>query len=310
MPYDNIDNQRGSGGVNNLAGIPVIVGPTASGKTRYAVNLAKEIGAEIVSADSMQIYRYMDIGTAKATLPERAGIPHHMIDIVDPDKRFSVADYKKMALECIDAIIARGRKVVVVGGTGLYISALIYNIRYPGFAADPAYRERLSREALSSGSEALYSELCNIDPEAAIKIHAHDLKRIIRALEIYRATGKRMSEHERLSLSEPPQYTYDIIGLNAARDELYRRIDARVDQMFERGLLDEARALLERYGSTGTASQAIGYKELFSYLNGEYPLCEAIQKIKSGTRHYAKRQMTWFRRMPGVKWIDSDITGR
>ena len=284
--------------------IPVVVGPTASGKTKYAVDLAKKIGADIISADSMQIYRHMDIGTAKATLTERGGIPHHMIDIVDPDERFSVAQYKKMAYECIDGVLSRDRRVVVAGGTGLYISALVNNIRYPGFAADPEYRERLIKEAQTRGGEWLYAKLLENDPDAAKRIHPNDQKRIVRALEVYRATGKTMGEHERLSRIEPPKYNFCLIGLRVDRGELYRRIDFRVDQMLENGLLDEARALYERYGKNGTASQAIGYKELFAYFDGEQPLCEAVRRIKTGTRRYAKRQLTWFRAMREINWID------
>ena len=290
--------------INSSIEIPVVAGPTASGKTKYAIRLAKSIGAEIVSADSMQIYRHLDIGTAKATLSEREEVPHHMIDIVEPDVRFSVADYQEMALKCIKAIIARGRKVVVAGGTGLYISALINNIKYPDFASDPAFREKLERDAAATGNAAIYSELMRIDPAAAQRIHVNDKKRIIRALEVYHATGRTISEHERLSKTTPPEYCYNLIGLNIPRDILYRRIDARVEQMMNDGLVSETRAVYERYGKAGTALQAIGYKELISYFEGELTLCEATERIKTETRRFAKRQMTWFRAMPGMKWID------
>ena len=283
--------------------VPVITGPTASGKTEYAIRLAREIDAEIVSADSMQIYRHMDIGTAKAAPSERGGIPHHMIDIVDPGVRFSVAEYKKMALQCIEDILSRGRRAIVAGGAGLYISALVYNIQYPALAPDPAYRGRLEDRALESGTASLHAELALLDPAAAAKIHTNDQKRIIRALEVYHATGTTISEHERLSRSEPPRYTYELIGLQVERGELYRRIDARVDRMLEDGLVEEARALYERYAKHGTARQAIGYKELFTYFEGGCTLDEAIAKIKTETRRYAKRQMTWFRSMPEINWV-------
>ena len=286
----------------------MIVGPTASGKSKYAVALAQEISAEIVSADSMQIYRHMDIGTAKATPAERGGIPHHMIDIADPDERFSVADYQKMALACLDGIIARGRRAIIAGGAGLYISALVYNIRYPEFSADPLYRGHLKRVAQIYGNDWLHAELMKVDPISANKIHTNDEKRIIRALEVYNATGMPLSEHERLSRSEPPKFRFNLIGLDVARDELYRRIDLRVDRMLEMGLVSETRRLLERYGREGTALQAIGYKELIAYIDGVCSLHEAVMSIKTGTRRYAKRQMTWFRPMPGVKWVRQSRT--
>jgi len=289
--------------MNNIEPIPVIVGPTASGKTEYAIRLALEIGAEIVSADSMQIYRYMDIGTAKAPPSERRGVPHHMIDVADPGTRFSVAEYQKMALQCIEDIIARGRRAIVAGGAGLYIAALVYNIQYPAFAPDPAYRDLLTKKARESGNAPLYAELTMLDPDAATKIHANDQKRIIRALEVYHSTGMAISEHERLSRSNPPRYRYELTGLSVERGELYRRIDARVDKMVEGGLVEEARMLYERYAQYGTARQAIGYKELFAYFEGGCALSGAIAKIKTETRRYAKRQMTWFRSMPEINWV-------
>ncbi|MCL2058420.1 MAG: tRNA (adenosine(37)-N6)-dimethylallyltransferase MiaA [Oscillospiraceae bacterium] len=285
--------------------IPVVVGPTASGKTEFAIDMAIAIGAEIVSADSMQVYRHMDIGTAKATPQAHKRVPHHMIDVVDPCVRFSVADYQKMAHACIDSILRRGRRVVIVGGTGLYISALINNIRYPPLASDPAYRERLGRMARQSGNDSLYAELNAVDAQAASRIHKNDLKRIIRALEVYHCTGRTISEHERLSRVEPPLYRYSLIGLNVGREELYRRIDARVEDMIKSGLVGEARMLYDFYGKSGTASQAIGYKELFNFFDGNCTLAEAAALIKRETRRYAKRQMTWFRSVPGINWIDA-----
>jgi len=289
---------------SGMAEIPVIVGATASGKTRRAVSLAKITGAEIVSADSMQVYRRMDIGTAKATLSEREGVPHHMIDVVEPDERFSVADYKKMASQCVRDILSRGRGVIVTGGTGLYISALVYNINYPAFTVDAAYRERLTRRVEQEGTYGLHAELADADPEAAAKIHINDVKRIIRALEVYKATGMNISAHERLSRAEPPEFNFKLYGIDVARDELYRRINARVDAMFENGLVGEARAMFDRYGYGIAASQAIGYKELIGYFNGACGLDDVKEKIKTETRRYAKRQLTWFRSMKHIEWTD------
>ena len=281
----------------------MVVGPTASGKTAYAIRAAKESGAEIVSADSVQIYRHMDIGAAKSTLGEREGIPHHMVDVADPDERFSVADYQHMANECIDEILLRGMKVIVAGGTGLYISALINNIKYPDFAADLNYREKLEREADSGGLANLHKTLAQVDQTAARKIHVNDRKRVIRALEVYHTTGRTISEHESVSRLKPPKHRYKIIGLDVPRYELYRRIEARVDMMLASGLVEEARSLFERYGANGALTTAIGYKELLPYFNGECTLPEASIRIKTHTRRYAKRQLTWFRNMSDITWI-------
>lgn len=283
----------------------VVVGATASGKTAYAVEAALAAGGEIVSADSIQIYRHMDIGSAKATPAERRGIPHHMIDVAEPDERFSVARYQKMALGCIGGIISRGRRAVVVGGTGLYVSALVRNIRYPDIPADARLREGLAEEARLRGTEALHSELARVDPDAAAKIHANDQKRIVRALEVYRATGVAISEHERQSRLAPPPYRFHVVGLEVGRGELYRRIGARVDRMVADGLADEAKALFERYGRGAPAFQAIGYKEFAPFLDGLAPLGDVVDKIKMETRRYAKRQLTWFRAMEEVGWIDA-----
>lgn len=285
--------------------IIVVAGPTASGKTAFAIREALKSGAEIVSADSVQVYRHMDIGTAKPTPEERKCVRHHMIDVTDPNERFSVADYQRMANECIDEIASRGKGVIVVGGTGLYISALIYNIKYPDFAVDHNYREKLIREADSGGLENLHKTLAQIDPAAAGKIHANDKKRVIRALEVYHATGRTISEHERVSRATPPSRRFKLIGLDVPRDELYHRIDARVDAMFAAGLADEARSLFERYGAKGALLSAIGYKELLPYYNGECTFDEALQKIKMETRRYAKRQLTWFRNVAGITWINN-----
>lgn len=283
--------------------ITVITGPTASGKSAYAIGLALKTGAEIVSADSMQIYRHMDVGAAKTPPGERAGVPHHMIDVADPDERFSVADYQRVANACIADILARGRNVIVAGGTGLYISALIYNTRFPAYKPDPELRARLAQRAAEIGAEGLHAELAAVDAEAAAKIHTNDIKRATRALEVYYATGATISEHARLSRAAPPPYEYRVYCMDVARDELYRRIDARVDAMIRLGLEAEARAIFDRYGRGGTAAQAIGYKEFLPYFDGLRTLPETVDTIKMETRRYAKRQMTWFRQISGITFV-------
>ena len=284
----------------------IIAGPTASGKTDYALRLALETGAEIVSADSMQIYRHMDIGTAKPPLSERGGVRHHMIDVAEPDARFSVADYQRMAKECLKDITSRKKKAVIVGGTGLYISSLTNNIKYPVYAADRQFRDRLAGENQMRGTGAMHARLADADPQAAARIHINDKKRIIRALEVLHATGMPLSWHESRSRLEAPEYLFKTIGLCIDRGELYRRINERVDDMFKNGLVDEARFLFERYGAGSAAAQAIGYKELFGYFNGMCTLDEAARLIKKATRRYAKRQLTWFRAMPDIIWQNAE----
>jgi len=280
-----------------------VVGPTASGKTAYSVELAKEIHAEIVSADSMQIYKFMDIGTAKPTEAERGGIMHHMLDIVYPDQDFSVALYQEMALKKIREISARGMRVIVTGGTGLYINSLIYNISYAKDSMDRRIRSGLEEQARERGNEYIHEKLMEIDPVAARRIHPNDIKRIIRALEIYTTTGKNTTEQINRSRTSPPEFEFELIGLDADREELRRRIDLRVDKMLNAGLEREVRNLLDMGYGGGTAMQAIGYKELVEYFKGSISLDEAVQRIKTGTKQYAKRQMTWFRKTPGIKWL-------
>ena len=284
--------------------ILVVAGPTASGKTKFAVRAALESGAEIVSADSMQIYRHMDIGTAKPTHEEREGVVHHMIDVAGPNDRFSVADYVRMASECLDDIALRKKRAVIVGGTGLYISSLINNIRFPAFDTDEMLRKQLEDEAGALGPKAMHERLRRVDPESAGRLHENDAKRIIRALEVFLATGETIGAHERRSRGEPSKYKYRIIGLHAERGELYRRIDARVDAMMASGLEREAREIDEKYGRLGAPKQAIGYKEFYPYFDGRCTIGETVASIKMETRRYAKRQMTWFRAMPDIIWID------
>lgn len=285
----------------------VIAGPTASGKTRLSVELARLINGSIVSADSMQIYRYMDIGTAKPDDEEMAGIRHYMIDEVDPDENYSVARYRERALECIADIIREGRRPIVAGGTGLYINSLIYNINFSETICDESLRESLRAEAEQKGNRYLYEKLVRIDPEAAGRIHENDIRRIIRAIEVYTHTKKTISEHIRMSRLEPPPYRYIVFGLRWDRDRLYRRINRRVDDMIRKGLVEEARRLVEMgFDRKGTAMQAIGYKEILPYLKGECSLEEAVEILKRNTRRYAKRQMTWFRQIREITWLDMD----
>ncbi len=283
----------------------IIAGPTASGKTGLSIELAKLINGSIVSADSMQIYRYMDIGTAKPDENERAGIRHYLIDEVDPDESFSVARYRELALGYIEEIIKEGRRPIVAGGTGLYINSLVYNINFSETICDEELRASLRKEAEEKGNRHLYEKLLGMDPEAASKIHENDVKRVIRAIEVYTHTRKPISEHVKESRLVPAPYKYIVFGLNWDRQELYRRIDARVDKMIAEGLIDEVRNLVKMgYDKGTTAMQAIGYKEVLGYLRGEQSLEETAEVLKRETRRYAKRQLTWFRRMQEINWID------
>ena len=283
--------------------IIVIAGPTASSKTALSIALAKRFGGEVVSADSMQIYRRMDIGTAKPTPEEREGIPHHMLDVAEPDEAFSVARYVEMAARCVDDILTRGKLPIVAGGTGLYIDSLLSGRTFAPFPAS-GWRERLQERAKSEGMAVLLEELRQIDPEAAGRLHLHDEKRILRALEVWHETGKTISQHNRETKLLPPRYQGCRIGLNFEnRADLWRRIDRRVDEMMAQGLLDEVKALLgEGIDPKCTAMQAIGYKELADAARGLAPVEQAVEEIKLRTRQYAKRQVTWFRRNGEMQW--------
>ena len=281
-----------------------IAGPTASGKTALAVELAKELNGEVVSCDSMQVYKRMDIGTAKPTFEEMQGIPHHMIDVAEPDEDFSVSRYCCLASPIVDDIVARGKTAIIAGGTGLYMDSLI---RGNAFAPFPAtgVRERLEAQADSEGMEFLLNWLRSIDPEAAARLHLSDRKRIIRALEVYLETGQTITEHNRKTQQIPPKYTPLWLGLDFAdRAELYRRIDRRVDMMLEMGLISEIQNLLASgIPPRCTAMQAIGYKEFVAALHGEETIAQAAEEVKKSSRHYAKRQLTWFRRNPKLHWL-------
>ncbi len=283
----------------------VIVGPTASGKTALSIELAKKINGEIVSCDSMQIYKDMNIGSAKPTNEEMQGIKHYLIDVVRPDKRFSVAEYKKQAEIAIEDIISKGKTPIVIGGTGLYADSLIYGIDYPEIVFDEEYRNSLEEKAKTNeGLKELYNMAKKIDEKAIAKISENDRKRIIRILEIYQQTGKTKTELEIESRKNDVKYDYKVFAINMDRNILYDRINKRVDLMIENGLIDEVKSLLKKYKDFPTAMQGLGYKEVVQYLNNELTKDEMIEKIKQETRRYAKRQLTWFRKNKETIWLD------
>lgn len=291
--------------MNNKNRVIVVVGPTASGKTGLAIEIAKRLNGEIISADSMQIYKTMDIATAKPTAFERSQVKHHLIDFVEPNEQFSVAMYKEKALQTIENIINEGKTPILVGGTGLYIDMVIDNTQLLQYS-DTGIRDALVKKAEQVGIETLYNELSNIDKECAEKLHLNDKKRIIRALEVYYCTGKTISEQNALSHLVESPYEFCIIGLTAQdRQYLYDRINKRVDMMLDEGLVEEAKQFFALEISK-TAKQAIGYKELYPYFCGEVTLEEAVDKLKMQTRRYAKRQLTWFRRNKQIHWINID----
>ena len=281
-----------------------IAGPTASGKTALAVQLAKELNGEVVSCDSMQVYKGMDIGTAKPTREEMAGIPHHMLSVAEPWEDFSVSRYCEMAAPIVDDIVARGKTAIIAGGTGLYMDSLIKGNDFAPFPAT-GMREKLEQQADKEGMEAMLSLLASLDPDAAARLHLADRKRIIRALEVYYETGETITQHNRKTQEIPPRYQPVWLGLDFAdRSELYRRIDLRVEIMLRDGLVDEIRSLLARgIPAKCTAMQAIGYKEFVSALEGNGTLEEAAAQVQQSSRRYAKRQLTWFRRNPNMHWL-------
>lgn len=287
----------------------VLLGPTAVGKTKLSLEIATRFRCEIISGDSMQVYRGMDIGTAKVTPVEQQLIPHHLIDIRNPDEPFSVADFHQLAAEKISEIHARGHLPFVVGGTGLYIEALCYEYQFSEVGADEAFRSREQQFAERFGVEALHKKLAEVDPKSAARLHPNDLRRVIRALEIYHATGKTIGEQLR---SHPKSSPYDLclLGLTMDRAILYKRIEERIDGMISEGLIQEVRRLLENgFTSNVVAMQGLGYKEIAAYLTAQISLDEAIQLLKRNTRRFAKRQLSWFRRMQGIHWVDvSDLT--
>ena len=282
----------------------VICGPTASGKTALSIELAKRINGEIISSDSMQIYKYMDIGTAKTTQEEMQGIKHYLLDFVEPSQRYSVAEFKKDAEKAIEEILQKGKTPIIVGGTGLYVDSLIYGIEYQTIEFDEQYRKQLEERVEKEGLETLYNEAKKIDPQAIEKISLNDKKRILRILEIYKATGKNKTEQEIESRKNGVKYDYKVFAINMDREKLYERINKRVDIMIENGLIEEVEKLLEKYKEFPTAMQGLGYKEVVEYLQGKVSEEEMIENIKRETRRYAKRQLTWFRKNKQTIWIE------
>lgn len=289
--------------------MPVVAvgGPTASGKTAFSVQLAKRLGAEILCADSMQIYKGLDVGTAKATQEEMESVPHHLMDFLPPEETFSVADFVAAANRAARAVAGRGRLPMLVGGTGLYIESFLNGVRFAEQKADPALRAKLEREAEALGPAAMHERLAAIDPDYAAGVHPNNVGRVIRALELYYSTGKTMSRQRAESLPEAPPFDAVVFCLAPAnRSRLYRRIDTRVDRMLDAGILEEARTVWENRERYRTAAQAIGYKEFFPYFEGTAGLNACAEKLKQASRNYAKRQLTWFRRMKDVVWLDPD----
>ena len=277
--------------------IAAIVGPTASGKTSLSIELAKSLNGEIISCDSMQIYKHMNIGTAKPTWDEMSGIPHRLIDFVEPDLDFSCADYSVLAKKCIDEISEKGKLPIFCGGTGLYVDHVLNNTVFSDAGKDDSYREKLKMLLAEKGEEYIHGLLSEVDPDSASKIHPNNSVRVIRALEIYHVTGKTKTEWDLESRSNDSPYDSRMICLDYRdRQVLYDRIDKRVDIMLEMGLVDEVKQLVSKYNLSKTALQGIGYKEIIDYLNGSCSFDEAVESIKKGTRNYAKRQLTWFRR--------------
>ena len=283
-----------------------VIGPTATGKTALGVALAERFGGEIISADSMQLYKGLTVGTAKVTPEETHGIPHHAVDLLEPDQPFSVADFTALAGRLEADLSARGKLPILVGGTGLYVQSFLYGVRFTAEKTPDGLREQLAAELKEKGPAAMYAELQTADPEAAAAIHPNNQVRVLRALEHYRATGKKLSEQKAASLPPEKPYRSLILGLDFPdRAQLYHRIDLRVDRMMEQGLLDEAKLVYDNRGRFKTAAQAIGYKEFFPYFAGESDVGPCVEKLKQASRNYAKRQLTWFRHMEDVVWLDA-----
>lgn len=285
--------------------IVVIVGPTAVGKTYASVELAKKLNTEIVSADSMQIYKYMDIGTAKITASETSGISHHMIDIIEPDEVYSVSDFKIKAEEIIDNLLLNGKIPIITGGSGLYVNSLIYDLDFGNAKSNEKIREYYTYYHKAHGEDKLYEKLQQIDPVAAEKIHKNNVKRVIRALEFYDITGCKFSEVNTDIRKPSKKYDCILVGLSMDRKQLYERINQRVDKMIDEGLIEEVRSLLDKgYDKSMVSMLGIGYKEIIAYIDGNMPLDESIDVLKRNTRRFAKRQYTWFLRDENVKWFD------
>ncbi len=286
----------------------ILTGPTAVGKTALSIALAKAIGGEIISADSMQVYRHMDIGSAKIMPEEMEGVPHHLIDVLEPAEEFNVVVFQKLAKQAVEEIYSRGHIPILVGGTGFYIQALVYDIDFTENNEDTALRQALEEQARREGADVLYEMLRAVDPESCESIHAHNIKRVIRAIEFYEKTGKKISDHNREQRQNDSPYHFAFFVLTDSRDKIYQRIDERVDLMMAHGLMEEVRALRDRGCRRDMVSmQGLGYKELLACLEGEISLEEAVYLIKRDTRHFAKRQLTWFRREKEVIWVDKTV---
>ena len=293
--------------MNDKQKLVILTGPTAVGKSKLSIELAKRIGGEIISADSMQVYKYMNIGTDKICKEKMGGVPHHLIDFLEPTEDFNVFMFQKLVKEKIAEIAARGNVPVLVGGTGFYIQAVLYDIDFTETDEDDKVRTLLEERAAKEGAHVLFEQLKQVDPESADIIHENNVKRVIRALEYYEKTGKPISEHNREQHEKVSPYDFRYFVLTDDRKTLYSRIDKRVDQMMEEGLLQEVKDLEKlNIPKTATSMQSLGYREIIGYLNGEYDLDRAVYLIKLNTRHFAKRQLTWFRREKDVIWIDKN----
>ena len=294
-------------GESNKKPLIVLTGPTAVGKTKLSIAVAKAVGGEIISADSMQVYQYMDIGSAKIQKEEMQGVPHHLVDILKPEEEFHIVRFQELAKKAMDKICANGHIPILVGGTGFYIQAVTRDIDFTEAEQEDGYRSELEALAREQGPEVLHRMLADVDPASAREIHANNIKRVIRALEFYHQNHTPISAHNQEQKERTSPYNLAYFVLNAPRELLYKRIDARVDEMMEAGLLEEVTRLRDMGCHRGMVSmQGLGYKEILAYLDGEYPLDEAVRILKRDTRHFAKRQLTWFRREPEVLWINKD----
>lgn len=290
--------------IRNKPKLLVLIGPTAVGKTKLSLDLAKEFQCEIISGDSMQVYRQMDIGTAKLPMRQREGIPHHLMDILDPDEPYSVADFQLQCRTLIDEITNRNHTPFIVGGTGLYVESVCYGFEFSDHGADDEFRQEMVEFAAAHGNEALLERLREVDPESAERLHANDQRRVIRALEVYHLTGEPLSNQLARQKKESP-FELCIIGLTMDRQMLYKRIEARVDMMMEEGLVEEVRQLLAQgYSRNLVSMQGLGYKEIAAYVEGEMSLDAAVELLKRDTRRFAKRQLSWFRHMKDIHWVD------
>ena len=290
--------------INTQPRLLVLVGPTAVGKTAYSLEIAKRWDAEIISGDSMQVYRGMDIGTAKIPVEERQGIPHHLIDLCEPDHPFSVAEFQERCAALIEEITARGKLPFIVGGTGLYVESVCYNYQFSETGSDDAYRAELDAYAQTHGNEALHARLRAIDPVAADRLHPNDRRRVIRALEVFHVTGQTFTEQQAGQQKRSP-YELCLVGLTRPREQLYNRVEQRIDEMMSLGLVEEVERLVRAgVSKRAIAMQGLGYKEIIPYLEGEMTLEAAVTLLKRDTRHFAKRQLSWFRHMKDIQWVD------